>query len=751
VFELLEDRLVPAATTVTIDQAATQVDPTNASPIHFTAVFSEPVTGFTNQGITLGGTAGATTAVVTDSGDEMTFDVAVSGMTQDGTVTAEVNAGAATGTDGPNSASTSTDNSVSFDTTAPTVTCNQAATQVDPTNSSPIRFTAVFSEPVIGFTNSSVTLGGTAGATTAVVTDSGDHMTYDVAVSGMTRDGTVTAAIAAGVAQDAAGNLNAASTSTDNSVTLDTTAPTVTINQASTQADPTNSTTIHFTAVFSEPVTGFTGTSVSLGGTAGATTAMVTDSGDHMTYDVAVSGTTQDGTVTAAIAAGVAQDAASNLNAASTSTDNSVTLDTTAPTVTINQASTQADPTNSTTIHFTAVFSEPVTGFTGTSVSLGGTAGAITAVVTDSGDHITYDVAVSGTTQDGTVTATVAAGVAQDAAGNLNTASTSTDNSVMLDTTAPAPPSTPVLSPDSDTGTVGDNITSDTAPFLTGTAEANSTVTVFDGTANLGTTPVDSSGNWTFISPTLDLGVHTITATATDAAGNVSAASGALTLTIIAPETTTPTPPSSESLSQRIVTQWYVDLLGRQPDDGGLAAWSALLDRGVPRTTVVLEIMACPEYLTAEVNGLYEQYLGRSADPDGLALDVGFLAAGGSIVGLEAAILGSPEYYNRAGASSAGFVSAVFNDAVGRPVDTPTATSLTSMVDAGASQAGIAIALLQSQEAITNLVRKDYQTYLHRAPDAGGEAAAVAYLQQGGDPNVLIATLVASDEFVSGV
>ncbi|MBK7217014.1 MAG: ExeM/NucH family extracellular endonuclease [Candidatus Promineofilum sp.] len=211
-----------------------------------------------------------------------------------------------------------------IDTTGPTVTINQAAGQADPTGSSPINFTVVFSEPVTGFNDADVTLSGTAGATTAVVTGSGT--TYNVAVSGMTGSGTVIATIAANVAEDALGNDNAASTSTDNTVTYnapDTTAPTVTINQAAGQADPTSASPINFTVVFSEPVTGFTDADVTLSGTAGATTAIVTGSGT--TYNVAVSGMTNDGTVIATVAANVAEDAAGNGNAASTSTDNTVT------------------------------------------------------------------------------------------------------------------------------------------------------------------------------------------------------------------------------------------------------------------------------------------------------------------------------------------------------------------------------------------------------------------------------------------
>ena len=110
------------------------------------------------------------------------------------------------------------DAAVLADTTAPTVTINQAAGQTDPTGSSTINFTVVFSESVNDFATGDVTISGTAGGTkTATVTGSGT--TYNVAVSGMTTPGTVIASVAAGVAHDLAGNASSASTSTDNSVT----------------------------------------------------------------------------------------------------------------------------------------------------------------------------------------------------------------------------------------------------------------------------------------------------------------------------------------------------------------------------------------------------------------------------------------------------------------------------------------------------------------------------------------------------
>ncbi|MEZ5272224.1 MAG: hypothetical protein R2694_07935 [Ilumatobacteraceae bacterium] len=52
------------------------------SPVVFVAVFSEPVAGFGDGDVILGGTAGATTAVV--SGGPSSCTMTVSGMTQSG-------------------------------------------------------------------------------------------------------------------------------------------------------------------------------------------------------------------------------------------------------------------------------------------------------------------------------------------------------------------------------------------------------------------------------------------------------------------------------------------------------------------------------------------------------------------------------------------------------------------------------------------------------------------------------------------
>ena len=110
------DTTSPSAT---INQAALQADPASTSPVNFTVVFSEPVTGFAAGDVSISGTAGATTAAVTGSGT--TYNVAVSGMTATGTVFASIPAGAAYDSAGnASTASTSSDNTVTFNYTVQT-------------------------------------------------------------------------------------------------------------------------------------------------------------------------------------------------------------------------------------------------------------------------------------------------------------------------------------------------------------------------------------------------------------------------------------------------------------------------------------------------------------------------------------------------------------------------------------------------------------------------------------------------------
>src|SRR5207249_1054612 len=127
--------------------------------------------------------------------------------------------------------------------------------------------------------------------------------------------------------------------------------PTVTINQAAGQADPTSTAPITFTAVFSEAVSGFTGSDVVIGGTAGGTKT-VDVTGGPSTYTVAVSGLTTAGTVIATLPLHGALPISNTAQDAAEPSDGATQVWVLPPTVTINQAAGQADPTSTAPITF---------------------------------------------------------------------------------------------------------------------------------------------------------------------------------------------------------------------------------------------------------------------------------------------------------------------------------------------------------------------------------------------------------------
>jgi len=126
--------------------------------------------------------------------------------------------------------------------------------------------------------------------------------------------------------------------------------------------------------------------------------------------------------------------------------------------------------------------------------------------------------------------------------------SLSTPYQITIDTQAPSSPSGVNLSSDSDSGlSDSDGITQNNQPRIIGSAEANSLVTVYlDGNA-VGTTHADNLGAWQYtLSTPLSDGIHSVNATATDNAGNLSNLSSGYRLTI---DTQAPTPPSAIALN----------------------------------------------------------------------------------------------------------------------------------------------------------------------------------------------------------
>jgi gliding motility-associated-like protein len=235
-----------------IDKAIGQTDSTNSTTINFTVTFSEPVIGFVRDDVHLSGSAGAINKIVSGTGSE--YNVAVSGMTGEGEVIINIDAGVCTDyTANLSAAPTIVDNIVYYDITRPAVEITLENSQLNPTNSPTISFNATFSEPVKNFKNTSVQLSTTTGASTVYVRNGPQNFIIDI--SGMTVPGDVTITIPENTVNDPADNLNIPSTNTENTVYFDNVKPDVEIS--TTETSPTSLTSIPILIEFSKSVAGF--------------------------------------------------------------------------------------------------------------------------------------------------------------------------------------------------------------------------------------------------------------------------------------------------------------------------------------------------------------------------------------------------------------------------------------------------------------------------------------------------------------
>jgi hypothetical protein len=287
-----------------------------------------------------------------------------------------------------------------IDNTPPTPTLSSSATST--TKDQPIAFAVSFDEDVVGFDATDLLV--TGGTVTSFTQQDARNYKFEVTAG----DGVVTAMIAAGAATDIAGNASVASNTI--SRTFDGTKPTLTINsQTTTDTTPT------ITGTVSES----------------NATVVVTVNGQNIT--ATVSGNTWSATVTSPLSNGTFSVSATATDPAGNKSDtvtnaSAIVIDANSPTVTFSAAPGQI--TNASPFTITITFSEPVTGFEASDISvINGVKGAFQTVTPGT----VFTIVITPTTQ-GAVTINVPEDVATDPAGNGNEQSSIT---VTFETTPP--------------------------------------------------------------------------------------------------------------------------------------------------------------------------------------------------------------------------------------------------------------------------------------------------------------------------
>ena len=394
-------------------------------------VITQPTTPTNDDSITISGSAEADATVTLSQNGTALTTTATAGSNGDWSIEVTLSAdnnGAntftATATDRASNASGSSNEvTVTLDQTKPTIAIRNTSL-TSPTNDNPIPINLLFSEPLTGFEASDITVHGgtiTAGSyqiLSAVADGRTVNVTFTITPSA---DGPVEVGVAANVATDAAGNDNANAGFIV--ITYDGTAPDVAITSTAQTVN---------TAAFTLTGTTEAGATVDVlkaGASIGAATVTATD----WTFATMLTEGTNLFTVTASDAAGNTSTAAVTITRAAAPSD------TTRPSVAISSFPVIAnivngDTVNATTLRYEALFDESVGGFEIGDITVTGTAGVTMASgLTGAGRFRQFEVLRGNL--DGTVIVSIAENIAEDAAGNGNTASD--EYTLTIDTTPP--------------------------------------------------------------------------------------------------------------------------------------------------------------------------------------------------------------------------------------------------------------------------------------------------------------------------
>jgi hypothetical protein len=199
---------------------------------------------------------------------------------------------------------------------------------------------------------------------------------------------------------------------------------------------------------------------------------------------------------------------------------------------------------------------------------------------------------------------------------------------------------------------------------------------------------------------------------------------------------------------QAFVNKLYRDLLNRSAEASGLAYWVGLLKQGRTHEQVAAAIQDTPEYRSVVVTNLFGKLLNRQVDALGLSYFTGLLAGGGTVLQVENQIMGSAEYFQvRGGGSNAGFLSAIYTDALGRQADALGTSVFLGQLNAGVSIQDVAAHILTSPEGRHYKTQTLYHHMLRRDADVLGMNYFSDALMGGSSDLMMEALMAGSAEY----
>ncbi|HWB13266.1 MAG TPA: S8 family serine peptidase [Pirellulales bacterium] len=175
--------------------------------------------------------------------------------------------------------------------------------------------------------------------------------------------------------------------------------------------------------------------------------------------------------------------------------------------------------------------------------------------------------------------------------------------------------------------------------------------------------------------------------------------------------------PSQNDSAANFVNALYHEVLGRLADPGGLSSWVSALGSGLSRFQFAQLLWDSAEHRSQQIEADYSQFLHRSPSPDEVS---GWLAAfqqGASETDVARMFLHSAEFLDSQ-SDNASFIEEVFQDLLGRSADPTSLTTFVDRLNSGMTRSQLVDLVLDSPERTAHLIGQYYEQFLGRTGSA---------------------------------
>ena len=202
------------------------------------------------------------------------------------------------------------------------------------------------------------------------------------------------------------------------------------------------------------------------------------------------------------------------------------------------------------------------------------------------------------------------------------------------------------------------------------------------------------------------------------------------------------------SFTASYVTALYQGTLGRASTAEELAMWQPIYSHAPTLLQPTLQMLDSSATRQALIGGWYQTYLGRAADPGGVATWTTALAGGQTFTFVEANLAASSEGFAKGGGTNSAWISFLYQTVLGRSPGPGESGFWIGVLNANpGSRFQVALSILRSPESTNRVVTQWYSAYAPgglSTPPVDDLEAAGWDLRRGRPEDQVIANLLAS-------